>query len=99
MKKELLPFLEDISGEKFSFSTILRGFRTREDLTQDQIAKRLGVTKSYISDLENQRRYVTVEQAQLFAKKLKEPSELWVTTALQDMLVRAGIPGNIKIVA
>ena len=99
MKKELLPFLEEISGEAFSFSSILRGFRAREDMTQDQLAKKIGVTKSYISDLENQRRYATVDQAQVFAKKLKEPVELWVTTALQDMLVRAGIPGQIKIVA
>jgi transcriptional regulator with XRE-family HTH domain len=98
-QKELLSHLERLTKESFSFATILKGFRTREDMTQEQLALKLGVTKSYISDLENKRRYVTVTQAKSFAKKLKEPVEVWVTTSLQDMVTRAGLTGTVKIVA
>lgn len=99
MRKSASEVIREITGEGFSFSVILRGYRTREDLTQEMLAKKLKVTKSYISDLENKRRYVTVEQAKLFATKLKEPSILWIETAIQDMLDRAGVEGRIKIVA
>lgn len=99
MKKQATKTIDEIRGKTFSFSIILRGYRTRENLTQEKLAKKLGVTKSYISDLENQRRYVTVEQAKVFAKKLKEPTALWVETAVQDMLERAGVEGSVKIVA
>lgn len=98
-RKNLSSLLEEIRGEKFSFSSILRAYRTREDLTQQELAEKLGVTKSYISDLENKRRLVTVEQATIFAKKLKEPEKIWVEVALQDMLNRAGVAGTVKIVA
>jgi transcriptional regulator with XRE-family HTH domain len=98
-QKELLHYLEKLTKQDFSFSTILRGYRTRENMTQEQLAAKLGVTKSYISDLENKRRYVTVIQAKSFAKKLKEPVEVWVTTSLQDMVTRAGVSGTVRIVA
>lgn len=98
-KSKAVKQLEKILGETFSFSVIVKGYRTRIGLTQEQLALKLGVTKSYISNIENKRDLVTVEQAKKFAKTLKEPIELWVQVALQDMIDRAGIDAKVKLVA
>lgn len=97
--KSASKVLEKLTGEKFNFAIILRGYRCREDLTQQELADKLGVSKAYICDLEKKRRFVSVEKARDFAHKLKERPELWVETALQDMVDRAGIKGRVKLVA
>lgn len=91
--------LEKLRGEPFSFSLILKAYRAREELTQEQLAKKLKVTKSYVSNIENKRENVTVEQAKKFATALKEPVNVWVTTALQDMIDRAGIKARVELAA
>lgn len=98
-KSKAVKQLEKISGEEFSFAMALRAYRTREDLTQEELAEMLEVKKSYISNIENKRDFVTVEQATRFAKIFKEPVSIWVTFALQDLVDRAGVNAKVKLVA
>jgi transcriptional regulator with XRE-family HTH domain len=91
--------LEKITGEKFSFSMAIRAYRTREDLTQQELADLVGVKKSYISNIENKRDFVSIEQAAKFARAFKEPVDLWMTWAIQDQINRAGEKFKIKLVA
>ncbi len=97
--KSASKVIEQMLGESFSFSTILIGLRTREDMTQQELADKLGVSKAYICDLEKKRRFVSVDRARDFARTLKEREERWVETALQDMVDRAGIKARVKLVA
>jgi transcriptional regulator with XRE-family HTH domain len=99
MKTTAEKQLEKLRGEPFSFGSMMKAFRAREELTQEELAKKLGVTKSYISNIENNREVITVEQAIKFSKKLKEPASLWVEIALQDILNRAGFNAKVKLVA
>ncbi len=94
-----LKALEKITGEKFSFSMAIRAYRTREDLTQQELADLVGVKKSYISNIENKRDFVSIEQAAKFARAFKEPVDLWMTWAIQDQINRAGEKFKIKLVA
>ncbi len=98
-KSKAVKQLEKILDEEFSFAMALKAYRTREDLTQEQLATKLDVKKSYISNIENQRDYVTLEQAIRFAKVFKEPAGLWMTFALQDMVDRTGVHAKVKLVA
>lgn len=97
--KDAKKVVDKILGYNFCFSDILIAYRSREDLTQAELAKKLGISKAYLCDLEKKRRFVSVEMAKNFAKKLKEREELWVETALQDMVDRAGIKARVKLVA
>lgn len=90
MKKRASKVLEKVLGEKPSFAMALRAYRTREDLTQSELAEILGVKKSYISNLENKRDFVTLEQAIKFANAFKEPVTIWMRWAIQDMIDRTG---------
>ncbi len=96
-KPKAMKQLEKLIGETLSFSVMVKGYRTREGLTQEELAERLGVKKSYISNLENKRDYVTLEQAIKFAITLQEPIEVWATVALQDMIDRAGMDARVEL--
>ena len=98
-KSAAIKFLEKLSGEEFSFAMAIRAYRTREDLTQQQLADLVGVKKSYISNIENKREFVSAEQAARFARAFKEPVDLWMTWAIQDQINRAGEKFKIKLVA
>ena len=56
----------------FSFAKLMRGVRTRHDYTQREMALRLHISVSHLSDIENGRKFVSVERAAEFAKRLKD---------------------------
>jgi transcriptional regulator with XRE-family HTH domain len=69
-----------------SFAMLLRSIRTRDDLTQKELADILEVTVSHISDIENGRKFVSVERGYEFAQKLKDSEKFFVAVALQDQV-------------
>jgi len=48
----------------------LRAYRTREDLTQRELAQKVGVPQRHISEMENGKRPIGKEMAKRFAKVL-----------------------------
>jgi transcriptional regulator with XRE-family HTH domain len=80
-----------------TFARLLRSTRTRDDLTQNEMAKKLKISVSHLSDLENERKYVSVARAAEFARRMKEPIELFVTYALRDQIRLAGLDFEVKI--
>lgn len=96
-KSQATKHLEKLTGEEFSFATMVKGYRVREELTQEELAKKLKVTKSYVSNLENRRDFVTLDQAIRFANILKEPVEAWAKVALQDMINRSGMKAIVEL--
>jgi len=97
MAKNAKKFLEDLLGEPMSFAMLLRSIRTRDDLTQKDLADKLGVTVSHISDLENGRKFVSVERAYEFANKLKASEKYFVSLALQDQVTQADLDYKVEI--
>ncbi len=85
-KSKTTKLIEGILKEEFSFAMEIRAYRTREGLSQDDLAKKLGVKKSYISNIENKRDRVSPIQAVIFAQKLKENPIYWLKTVLQDQV-------------
>ena len=74
--------MEKLLGEPMSFAMLLRSIRTREDLTQKELADILEVTVSHISHIEKGRKFVIVERAYEFAQKLKYSEKFFVSVAL-----------------
>lgn len=97
MARNAKKFLEELLGEPMSFAMLLRSIRTRDNLTQKNLADKLDLTVSHISDLENGRKFVSVERASAFAYKLKEPERHFVTLALQDQLNQTSLKYKVKI--
>jgi len=64
--------------------------RARLGLSQAAFARKLGVTRSYLCDLEKNRKTVSPAKAAKFARLLGYSEQQYVRLALQDALKRAG---------
>ena len=62
---EVFPDL--VSKEK---TIALRAYRTREDLTQRELAEKVGIPQRHISEMETGRRVIGKEMAKRFAEVL-----------------------------
>ncbi len=94
--KESLDFLEKLSG-KLTLGSLLLSIRCGEEMTQEQFARKIGVSKQYISDLEHSRRFVSPKAAAHYAKKLGYSPHQFVKLCLQDMIDRDGLNFIIEI--
>lgn len=61
---------KDLINETSEAATCLRGFRYREDLTQKELAERVGITQGNLCALENGKRPIDKEMAKRLAKIL-----------------------------
>jgi predicted transcriptional regulator len=56
----------------------LRGLRVKEDITQLELAERLGVTQTMISEMESGRRAISLKMAKRIGEAFKVPYKLFV---------------------
>ncbi len=74
-----------------SFGDFIKNYRLGEEITQDKLAKMLGVSKQRICDIEKNRYHVSLKMCKQIAKKLDLPGEWLANLAIQDLLVSEGI--------
>ncbi|MGZ3796814.1 MAG: helix-turn-helix transcriptional regulator [Pseudobdellovibrionaceae bacterium] len=98
-KSSSIKFLEKISGGSLTLGNALQTHRLAEELTQEQMAKKLGISKVHLSQIEKGHKFLSPERAQEFAKKLGYSQKLFVSLSLQDQLRRAGLPYKVKLEA
>jgi DNA-binding XRE family transcriptional regulator len=60
--------LGDVYRKYGKTGSVIRGFRAREDMTQIQLARKLGVTQGDLSKMENGKRPIGKEMARRLAK-------------------------------
>ncbi|MES2616053.1 MAG: helix-turn-helix transcriptional regulator [Bdellovibrionota bacterium] len=65
---------------------ILRAYRLGNELTQAQLAKKIGVSVQNLSDIENGRQKVSPEKAYKIAKKIGHSEIVMVECALNEQL-------------
>jgi antitoxin HigA-1 len=91
--------LKELTGGPLTFAKALWSVRTTDGVTQAQLAKRAGVTKATICDLEKGRRIPSVELAAKYAKLLGYSESQFVRLALQDQVRRAGMKYKVALEA
>ena len=92
-----MQVLEDIAGGPLTFGGLLRATREGESETQEVFARRLGVSKSHLSDVENARKVVSAARAARWADVLGYSQRQFVQLALQDELREAGLPFRVDV--
>ncbi len=60
--------LREVHEKYGKTGSVIRGFRAREDMTQIELARKLGVTQGDLSKMENGKRSVGKEMARRLAK-------------------------------
>lgn len=91
MTTDTMKFLEDLTKGPLTLGKAIRAIRLADDIKQGVFAKKLKVSQSYLSDLENNRKEVSAHQASKFATILKQSKAQFIRLALQDSLVRQGL--------
>jgi transcriptional regulator with XRE-family HTH domain len=95
-KKSARELLQKTTGQA-TFGSFLRAARTSMDMTQEQLGKVLGVSKSVICDLEKGRQTASPKLAYQIAKKAGLSEELAVQLCLQDHLRAANIHFQVDL--
>ncbi len=98
-KSEAMKRLEKISAGPLTLGRAIESIRKGEDLSQDECAKKLGVSKSHLCDVEKGRKTVSPERAAKWARTLGYPESVLVRLAIQSELDAAGLRYKVEIEA
>jgi DNA-binding XRE family transcriptional regulator len=88
LKKEVGPL---------SFGLFMRVSRTSLGLTQEELAKRLGLTRGNVCDIEKGRQLVSTDLALKVARKAGLPEKLALKACLQDQVRKAGSEAKVEV--
>ena len=98
-KSDAMRILEKISGGPLTLGRAIESIRKSEELSQDECARKLGVSKSHLCDVEKGRKTVSSERAARWARILGYPESVLVRLALQGELDAAGLKYRVDIKA
>jgi transcriptional regulator with XRE-family HTH domain len=98
-KSAAMKALEKIAGGPLTLSSAIESIRKSEGLSQAECAKKLGVSKSHLCDVEKGRKVVSPERAAKWAKMLGYPESVLVRLAIQGGLDAAGLKYKVEIEA
>ncbi|HLB43010.1 MAG TPA: helix-turn-helix transcriptional regulator [Gammaproteobacteria bacterium] len=96
MSTDALLELEKVSGKKLTLGNFIWSIRMCDEINQADFAKKLGVSRQYLCDLEHGRKSVSPKKAKQFAKKLGYSEKQFIALAVQDTLERDGI--HLKVI-
>ena len=96
-KKSVRRYLEKLAGGPLTLGMAIRATREGAAMSQAGFARKLGVTRSYLCDLEKNRKTVSPAKAAKFARVLGYSEQQYVRLALQDALRRAGLAYTVEI--
>ena len=86
-------------GRPMSFGLALVALRELYELSQVELAKKVGMSKQHICDIEKERRFVSPPKAASIARKLGHPESYFVRLALQDLINQDGLKYRVILEA
>jgi len=95
---DAMEFFESLHGP-MTLGGMLWRLRVCDEISQAEFARRLGVSRSHLCDVEKGRKVVSPERAAAWAKILGFPPTVFVKLALQEQLDRAGVKMNVQVEA
>jgi transcriptional regulator with XRE-family HTH domain len=92
-------FNELRKGKPLGLCELLLSLRLAEEMTQQEFAKKLGISKQNLCDIEKKRKGVSPGRAAKFAKKLGHSDVVFVQLAMQDILTSDKLKMKVTIKA
>ncbi len=77
--------------DAMTFGGLVRSLRTSDEISQVELAKRLGVSKQFLSDVENNRKDVGISFAKKVAEALDYSIEPLIELLIRDQLRRQNL--------
>jgi len=88
---------ERVLGGPLTFGAAVEALRLGEELSQAAFARKLGVSRQYLCDVEKGRRLVRPDQAARFARAFRHPPDMLVELALQDTVRASGLKLKVRV--
>ena len=95
-KSDAMKSLERLMGGPLTFGAMVRSIRETDELTQEDVATKVGVSKQHVSDVEHGRRRVSIERAARWAEALGYPPAYFVRMVAQEEIDAVGV--KLKVV-
>jgi transcriptional regulator with XRE-family HTH domain len=83
--RDALQFMESLEG-KLTLGKMIQSIRQCDEIGQTDFAHKLGISKSHLCDIEQDRKSVSPERAARFAKILGYSQEQFVRLSLQSLV-------------
>ena len=93
-KSETMRFLEGITGGPLTLGDLLASVR---EMSQANFARKLGISRSHLCDIEKRRKTVSPERAARFAGILRYSEAQFVRLALQALVEEAGLDLAVQV--
>ncbi len=98
-KSKATRFLEELAGGPLTIGRYIHSIREGEEMSQVEFAKKLGISKSHLCDIEKGRKPISAARAARIAALLGYSEKQFVQLALQDAMERAELDYRVKIEA
>lgn len=89
---EAKRYFEDSHGP-MTFGRSLRAWRESEEVSQDQLAQTVGLSKTAISRFENGHDFPSADTLVLLADALDADQAMWTVYIVRDMVAKKGFEG------
>ena len=99
MNTDTKKFLNKVRGRRLTFGNMLASLRKCDEVTQVELARKIGVSKGLICDIEKGRRAASIEQAIKIAKAMGYPQKVMIKYVLEDQLQEAKVNLKVKLEA
>ena len=96
-KSKTMKFLENLSGGPLSLPELLTSIRLGEEMSYETFARKLGISRSHLCDIEKGRKSVSLDRAIEFAKVLGYSTDQFARLALQTQVNNAGLKYKVRI--
>ncbi|MCP4654163.1 MAG: helix-turn-helix transcriptional regulator [bacterium] len=97
-KSDAMQFLESVTGGPLTLGELLLSIRLGEQMSQAELARQLGISRSHLCDLEKGRKTLSPRRAAHFARLLGYSETQFVRLALQAMIEEAGLQLAVEVV-
>jgi transcriptional regulator with XRE-family HTH domain len=91
--------LERLNSGPITFGQLIEAHRSCDEISQAELARRMGMSRAQVCDIEKGRRMVSAERAAQFAKALGYSVPAFVERALEDQLRKSGLKMRVRLEA
>jgi transcriptional regulator with XRE-family HTH domain len=98
-KSAAMRFLDDLIGSELTFANMIENIRQTDDYTTASLAKKLGVSRQYLCDVEKGRRIPGLARTAEWGRTLGYSPTQFVRLALQAEIERADLKMRVEVEA
>ncbi|MBA4696717.1 MAG: helix-turn-helix transcriptional regulator [Legionella sp.] len=83
--------------EEMTFGGLIKSLRVCDEITQSDLAKKIGVSKQFLSDVEHDRKDIGISFAKKIADALGYPIESFLELIIKDQLRKQNLHYKVEL--